>query len=159
MTTLATRNLTGAALDWAVAKALGAEFYPSTINAIHAKVDGRFIGGFVTKTGAGVAMPDSPFIPSRSWFQAGPLIERERICFVDRAAYLAGGFTPKDAGDGQFAAFIGSADRLVETCVNEYEGLSFDECQLGPTHLVAAMRCFVASRLGEAVDVPAELDT
>lgn len=28
---------------------------------------------------------------------------------------------------------------------------------LGPTHLIAAMRCFVASRLGEEVDVPGDI--
>jgi len=159
MTTIATKDLTDTALDWAVAKALGAEFYPSSIGAIHAKLDGKFIGGFLTKAPRGTAFPDRIFAPTKVWSQAGAIIEHERICFVDRAAYLAGGFRSKDAGDGQFAAFIGDPEDLVETCWTEYAGLSFERCQLGPTPLIAAMRAYVAARLGETVDAPEELAT
>jgi len=35
--------------------------------------------------------------------------------------------------------------------------LDHDEGVYGPTPLIAAMRCFVASKLGEEVDVPQEL--
>ena len=30
-------------------------------------------------------------------------------------------------------------------------------CEYGPTPLIAAMRCFVASRLGDEVDIPEDL--
>ena len=30
-------------------------------------------------------------------------------------------------------------------------------CERGPTKLIAAMRCYVASKLGDEVDVPEEL--
>ena len=45
-----------------------------------------------------------------------------------------------------------------ETCcevhIHNYEG---NWIQFGPTPLIAAMRCYVASKLGDEVDVPAEL--
>ena len=64
---------------------------------------------------------------SRDWAQAGPIIEREGI----QLARVEGGWE----------AWI-DADEVF--------------CQ-GPTALVAAMRCFVASRLGYDVDVPEEI--
>ena len=45
-----------------------------------------------------------------------------------------------------------------ETCcevhIHNYEG---NWIQFGPTPLIAAMRCYVASKLGDEVDVPEEL--
>lgn len=71
------------------------------------------------------------FAPSTNWAHGGPIIERE-IAKIERfsdALWEATAFT-KNAQD-----FV----------------------QNGPDPLVAAMRCFVASRLGDEVDVPDEL--
>jgi len=68
------------------------------------------------------------FNPSTDWSQGGPIIEREGIAI--------------GKGDEQWAAFA-NADT--------------EEGTLGPTPLIAAMRCYVASKLGEEVDVPDEL--
>lgn len=73
---------------------------------------------------------------SSSWAQGGPIIEREVISLE----YLFG------AGDG-------GADVWVATRI---EGSSISEEQ-GQTPLIAAMRCYVASRLGDEVEVPEEL--
>ncbi|MBU9386624.1 phage protein NinX family protein [Burkholderia multivorans] len=89
--------------------------------------------------------------PSNTWSVAGPIIERERINIVDRAAYLASQGRPKEAGEGKFAALIGSPEQLVQSYFSEYTGLEFEACQLGPTPLVAAMRAYVASKFGEEV--------
>lgn len=70
--------------------------------------------------------------PSTSWTQAGPIIERECIDLL----CLAGG------DDGW------QADKYLHT--EKVEGF-------GPTPLIAAMRCFVASKLGDEVEVPDEL--
>ena len=81
--------------------------------------------------------PDSPpmFGPelnySIDWAQGGPIIERERIsvepCF-----------------DLKWVAIrIEGPDSAFE--------------EEGPTPLIAAMRCYVASKLGDAVEVPDEL--
>ena len=66
---------------------------------------------------------------STDWAQGGPIIERE-IIGLDY-----------DAADG-------------------WQTRDFDTQEItatGPTPLIAAMRCYVASKLGEEVDVPKEL--
>lgn len=71
------------------------------------------------------------YSPSTIWSQGGPIIEQE---WIELGAYH----------DQWLAVFHG-------------EDGSID--QAGPTPLVAAMRCFVASRLGDEVDIPEELLT
>jgi hypothetical protein len=61
---------------------------------------------------------------SIDWDQGGPIIERERIGLRD------------DGGDGW------AADDYIRATMH------------GPTPLIAAMRCYVASKLGDEVDVP-----
>lgn len=73
----------------------------------------------------------APFAPSTDWSQGGPIIERERIDIRHR---------PHPWGDIEATGRLGSP-------INEF----------GPTPLIAAMRCHVASRLGDTVDVPEEL--
>ena len=68
------------------------------------------------------------FNPSLLWGDGGPIIERESIAI--------------GKGWEQWAA---------------YKGCDTDEGMLGPTPLIAAMRCYVASKLGDVVDVPDEL--
>ena len=65
--------------------------------------------------------------PSRNWQDGGPIIERE-------------GINLNKSFDGWWASYKPS--------VHETHG---------PTQLVAAMRCYVASKLGDEVDVPEEL--
>ncbi len=72
-----------------------------------------------------------------NWEHGGPIIEREEIgikrnapCSDGRQWEASGSITAKGAGY-QFA--------------------------YGPTPLIAAMRCYVASKLGDEVDVPEEL--
>lgn len=79
---------------------------------------------------------DDHYTPSSDWSQGGPIIERERI------AVGFDGFDDVDA-----ALPIWSACKYVD---------GFE--RYGPTPLIAAMRCYVASKLGDDVDVPEELD-
>ena len=69
---------------------------------------------------------------SRDWAQGGPIIERERICLRDT---------------GEDGDLMWEADDQRDA-VGKYRG---------PTPLIAAMRCYVASVLGDEVDVPEEL--
>ncbi len=71
----------------------------------------------------------SAYGPSTIWSQGGPIIERERISIMFTVS--------KDCGA-----------RTLEFPPTYY---------FGPTPLIAAMRCFVASKLGNEVDVPEEL--
>lgn len=123
-----TADLTGAALDWAVAKCEGRK--PSAY------------GGAVRAT-AHPQFPDSPpmFGPelrySTDWAQGGPIIEREKFDLSWQSAGREGWMAYADQG-------------LTDAGVPLFDGN-------GPTPLIAAMRCYVASKLGDEIDVPKEL--
>lgn len=73
-------------------------------------------------------------LPDLSWHTCGPIIERESISVVRQ----------------------GDNPEWVASVYNYPE----DDWHLhteGDTPLIAAMRCFVASKLGEEIDVPEEL--
>lgn len=117
-----TAELTGVALDWAVAICSGMLVSVD----LKAKPPALHLRG--VKQNA-----YSRWRPSIKWVQAGPIIERERISLGDA-----------------------SWDDTVNWAATIYEG--FDELTVeGPTPLIAAMRCYVASRLGDEVEIPKEL--
>jgi len=125
-----TSKLTGAALDWAVLEASG---NPSNLEwgkAIYGGLQVRMtvkLLGIIEKNWAAYG-------PSTIWSQGGPILDREKISTV---------WTPKS---GYWSAY-----RNVDTAV------AIATAGIGPTLLIAAMRCYVVSRLGEEVDVPEEL--
>lgn len=71
---------------------------------------------------------------STDWKYGGPLIEREWITL--------------NYGDPDLCTAY-----YLRTLFDDEEGW----IQFGPTPLVAAMRCFVASKLGDEVEIPEEL--
>lgn len=71
-----------------------------------------------------------PWSSSTDWSQGGPIIEREKIAVTWDTLFLC--WRSQDKRNAALAF-------------------------LGPTPLIAAMRCFVASRLGDEVEVPGEL--
>ena len=73
---------------------------------------------------------------SVSWAQGGPIIEREKI-----------GTTRVDINPDIWAAHITDPWRAAS---NVYS-------RLGDTPLIASMRCYVASKLGDTVEIPKEL--
>jgi hypothetical protein len=74
------------------------------------------------------------FNPTTDWSQGGPTIERNEI-------YV------RPTGDAaKWESYVWGKD------TDGLEG--FVREQQGPTPLIAAMRCFVAYRLGEEVEVP-----
>ena len=101
-------ELTGAALDWAVAKCEGEEV--------------RLIKGQLE-----TLWTDNGYKPSTNWAQGGPIIEREEL------------------------------SRLSCYNHNEWGCLNGEVFCEGPTPLIAAMRCYVASKLGDYIDIPEEL--
>lgn len=100
-----TSELTGTALDWAVARCEGREN------------DGTWDENF-----------------SSNWLLGGPIIERE---WLD--------ITP----------WPNESDEELRWQCKQHD--SIDCVKFGPTPLIAAMRCFVASRLGDEVNIPEEL--
>jgi hypothetical protein len=81
---------------------------------------------------------DEPYSPSTDWAQGGPIIERECI---DLQAYDACSEVPKNPDCWEASIYLAEEIERGE----------------GPTPLIAAMRCYVASKLGDEVEVPAEV--
>lgn len=126
-----TNDLSGAALDWAVAKCEGGEWntYPDASPT-----------WYWPKTKAH-AMRAPRY--SSDWSQAGPIIEREKIGLRE----------PTDAckPDGTVVIHI---NYWYARCTKEN---GERVVQNGETPLIAAMRCYVSSKLGDDVEVPGEL--
>ena len=119
-----TSELSGPALDWAVAKAAEylshqGDHWMVTLPGVSARMN--FVPG-----------PRCVFTPSTRWAQGGPIIEREGISAMQ---------TDADSGDWEASIWL-NPDKHMPLI------------QEGPTPLIAAMRCFVASRLGDEVDIP-----
>lgn len=105
-------ELTGAALDWAVAKCEGIELIDGRYNRL--LVDGRMSRGQEMM---------ALYKPSTNWAQGGPIIERERINLWNEGY--------------------------------EWEASRYGEHIIwGETPLIAAMRCYVAYKLGNTVKIP-----
>lgn len=118
MKTIKTSELSGVALDWAVAKCEG-------IKVVAVK-GGRATFSDPTDDGA---LNDVPINYSTDWSQGGPILEREGISIN---AHLDG----------------------YEWFARDYWGMSEHAAE---KPLEAAMRCYVASKLGDTVEVPEEL--
>lgn len=116
-----TNDLTGAALDWAVAKCENSDTSIEHFVAMHSHY----------------AYDHGTFDYSTKWAQGGPIIEREKA-------------TLSYDEDGQtYSAHVS---------LFRQRGMSNrTRWRSGPTPLVAAMRCYVASKLGNEVEVPEEL--
>ena len=124
-----TSELTGAALDWAVAKC---EF-PTALDAD--------IGVWVQPLPCDDP-DDFKFQPSTNWAQGGPIIENEGID-VHRvtSALWSASWWANNSGMAK-----NPAQRFKHNVRTD-----------GPTPLIAAMRCYVASQLGDEVEIPYEL--
>ena len=107
-----TSDLSGAQLDWAVAKCEGYVAGPS--------------GSYWINEDECV-----DFRPSTDWSQGGPIIERELIAI-------------RFICEGRWESWWSGWPKSFQVVY-------------GPTPLIAAMRCYVASKLGEEIEVPVEL--
>lgn len=121
-----TQELTGPTLDYFVAKALGLrcalEVHPMTVP----KPTGCWL------IPDGQRLPDykaGPFAPSTNWNQGGPIIERESIGIDPWINGYGGGWTAICVAQG---------------------GLEHRQEWEAP--LIAAMRAFVAAKLGDEVE-------
>ena len=126
-------ELTGHALDWAVAKCAGLleprERYGKMVPSVVLDMEYWSNGDPMVRLNP---CPDvyyrAEYDPSTNWEHGGPIIERERINLWNE-------------GHDWEASLYGK--HIV----------------WGETPLVASMRCYVASKLGDEVEIPAELLT
>jgi hypothetical protein len=130
MQTIKTSELIGAALDWAVAKCeYNNRRYNYGFPCFNAKTQRVYESGELQKIGVS-------FAASTDWKQGGPIIEREKIKI----------YALHESPD-LWAAQLSNANWKSETVF----------CHHGQRPLTAAMRCYVASKLGDTVEVPEEL--
>lgn len=151
---LNTSALIGSALDWAVAKAenmqfapvagagsiwfkLGVWTQPSATGGQRPYVMRHEYQHWVKECEGGV-LRRGTYIwePSTDWSQGGPIIDQ-----LTRRGLRIHGMKCRYRTD----------ETSVNVDVNGHYAMS------GPNILIAAMRCFVASKLGDAVEVPEEL--
>jgi hypothetical protein len=128
-----TRELTGAALDWAVAVCEGRKIAHDPMGFGGHTSE----GGYWVWEDHGIRNPKTVYAkigrqysPSTLPAQGHPIIERELICTICPST-------------GDFW------DARKPTFPPDYVR--------GPTPLIAAMRCYVASKMGEEIDIPEEL--
>jgi hypothetical protein len=123
-----TAELIGAALDWAVSKCEG-------FTSEYEPDIGDFWIERTNHTYTGLApfgyLKEALHF-STDWSQGGPIIEREllTICALSKNRFSAGYAVAHSAKNNQ----------------------------IGTTPLIAAMRCYVASKLGDKVVLPKELE-
>lgn len=130
-------ELTGKALDYAVALCEGG-------------VDFRFdtvATYWITINGKDLALSPSwaqSFTPSTDWRQGGPILEREKISIQPR--------------------FLGLTEESKSPVYQGWQASELREAYwmsprnvLGETPLIAAMRCYVESKLGNEIEIPKEL--
>lgn len=123
-----TSELIGPTLDWAVAKCEG-------------RIIGFNLGGGLEvrgRTESGAELPEywdlwTQWNPSTNWSQGGPIIEEEKLDAF---------WNP----DVEWWSVAGWDDRSKREVVMRHN-----------SYLIAAMRCYVASKLGDVVEVPDEL--
>jgi hypothetical protein len=109
-----TSELTGAALDWAVAQ-----------------IEKPRLSQSFARKNAVVLTHGGLYAPAIDWSQGGPIIERDEISV--------------NWANGQWQAHT----------VNDQD--EYEQIEYGPTPLIAAMRCYVASKLGDEIEIPKEL--
>jgi hypothetical protein len=112
-----TAELTGAALNWAVAMCEGWQYTTARDST----------GNYPWLVKVGRDMNPKHYHPSTHWGIGGPIIEREKI-----AVWFS-------KGDWK--------SQLRDTSAKMH----------GTTPLIAAMRCYVASKMGDEAEIPEEV--
>jgi hypothetical protein len=122
-----TSELSGAGLDWAVAIAEGWQHVTAQDNE----------GEYPWLAKHGKYQDPKYYRPTSNWMQGGAIIEREKIStwFCDSVI------------DAETNEVVRGEAWYAETFEGEH-GLA------GQTALIAAMRCYVASKLGNEVEIP-----
>jgi hypothetical protein len=94
-------------------------------------VDVEYVNDGITK--CLLHRPGGRYAPATDWAQGGSIIESQRI------------YVKPNSGNKEWRSYV-----LID-----WEGIAWSH--FGPTPLIAAMRCYVASQMGDVVEVPDEL--
>ena len=88
---------------------------------------------------AAAAFKNGPASPSTDWSVGGPIIEREKL-----GVWYSQALEDEQGFEARTESFYAEDKDANYVC-------------LGPTPLVAAMRCYVTSKLGNKIEIPEEL--
>lgn len=150
-----TKDLTGSALDWAVAKATQIPLYQCGEGwpGNHVVNEESLRRPIVTVGLTGHMLLEGPkasenkeWSPSTDWAQGGALIEREITKIFRNVGGTWSAMILKDVP-------IPPEDRGTSLALTQRMQWN----AAGVTPLIAAMRCFCASRLGDEINIPEEL--
>jgi hypothetical protein len=81
---------------------------------------------------------------STNWAYGGPIIEREEVCI----------WKSPEPEKGKWAS---AGPQWMDLDVESAEFIALPDPWHGPTPLIAAMRCYVASKVGDTIEIPDEL--
>lgn len=126
-----TNELSGIALDWAVAKCENRPW--------HVIPEGYYLGGKLVASGEYNWETDTPIqlLYSTDWAQGGVIIDKYSIEVVRG-----------------LDAYVAFTDTYWHPNGTEHGNMY---SSTGASYLEAAMRCYVASKLGDAIDIPEEI--
>jgi hypothetical protein len=108
-----------------------------TLDWAVAKCEGKNPGYEYTLYSTVVMVGLNEYSPSTDWARGGPIIERERLHLIPQG---------------------GCSEELAWHCSTLIPDVESGYFANGPTPLIAAMRCYVASKLGDTVEIPSELE-
>ncbi len=133
-----TAELSGAALDWAVAQVDGVKTMMMAPRNGEPKQPFALFGSLALSVGGD---DQSSYAPSTCWHCGGPLIEKYNI----QTSYNGDGF-PRSPTGKYWCAYVCKPHGPEERPSGG-----------GPTPLIAACRAICAAKLGDTVQIPAEL--
>lgn len=141
-----TIELSGAALDWAVAKAEGKAPKIQCTSFQSEFIYRVYLGWSYEHHSSGSIVE---YNPSKDWSISGPIIEREKLTLVHTSETLLSGKPIEWVAvhPDRYVEFDADGDVSEWHLPDAY----------GPTLLIAAMRCYVASKLGNEIEIPKEL--
>lgn len=157
-----TSELTGVALDYAVAMCEDLPIKLDPMGFGKQSPGGYWVWPKEFPPKGGYLQIGKHYSPSKNWQQAGPIIERENISIIrcdDDYATDSKGYCTNERIQ-VWAASIGQNNLQYNSFYQDSDGqyeIVEDDCIYGPTPLIAAMRCYVASKLGEEMEIPEEL--
>ena len=125
-------ELIGPALDWAVAHCEGFDLSGCSVSKVCSAADPNYAFYKSSWDKGG----NYQYMPSTNWYQGGPLIEKNEMSLIRYRV---------SSGPVFWEALVG------------FDGEPGNAVQRGPTMLIAAMRCLVASKFGDEIEVPEEL--
>lgn len=136
MSSVSVSDLQGVALDWAVAKAEGLRVRRDPMGFRSGSESGYWLWEESGQKLKRYGLIGREYSPSTKWEQGGPIADELREL-------------------SRYRFSVESEDGGVCVLSQPTESLSF--VGRGETMLIAAMRCYVASKLGDFVEVPAVL--